>query len=121
MTDESGPVALPAEAAPPSPPPSTAPRTRRPRRALTTGKVLVALVTCLVFLVTGTGWGATLWLDRQLRDVLALDPDSDSITDAGHNAATRKFCWSDRTPGQARSSMTTSATQPSCTGPVRTP
>jgi hypothetical protein len=41
------------------------------------------LVTCLVFLVTGTGWGATVWLDRQLRDVLALDPDSDSITDAG--------------------------------------
>ena len=83
MADENGPVALLPEAAPPSPPPPTAPWNGRARPALATGKVLVALVTCLVFLVTGTGWGATLWLDRQLRDVLALDPDSDSITDAG--------------------------------------
>ncbi|MGH4024113.1 MAG: LCP family protein [Pseudonocardiaceae bacterium] len=83
MADENSPVALLPEAAPQSSPPPTAPWTRQARRALTTGKVLVSLVTCLVFLVTGTGWGATLWLDRQLRDVLALDPDSDSITDAG--------------------------------------
>lgn len=80
MTDENGPVALLPGSPPQSPLPPAAPQARR---ALITGKVLVALLTCLVFLVTGSGWGATLWLDRQLRDVLALDPHSDSITDAG--------------------------------------
>ncbi|MGH3936870.1 MAG: LCP family protein [Pseudonocardiaceae bacterium] len=55
---------------------------RRRHRARRTGKTLVATVACLVFLVTAGGWTATQWLDGQLREVLALDPDSAAITDA---------------------------------------
>ncbi|MGH3815030.1 MAG: LCP family protein [Pseudonocardiaceae bacterium] len=47
-----------------------------------TGKVLVAAVAVLVFLATAAGWTTTQWLDKQLRDVLALDPHSAAITDA---------------------------------------
>jgi len=56
----------------------------RPRRrpVLFTSKLLVALIAGLVFLVTAAGWSTTHWLDHQLRDVAALDPDSDAITDA---------------------------------------
>ncbi|HEX8760606.1 MAG TPA: LCP family protein [Pseudonocardiaceae bacterium] len=46
------------------------------------GKALVTAVACLVFVVTAAGWTTTQWLDGQLRDVLALDPDSAAITDA---------------------------------------
>lgn len=52
------------------------------RRALFTSKLMVALTAFLVFLITAAGWSTTHWLDRQLRDVTALDPDSDAITDA---------------------------------------
>ncbi|MGH4001547.1 MAG: LCP family protein, partial [Pseudonocardiaceae bacterium] len=55
---------------------------RRRYHARRTGKALVATVACLVFLVTAAGWTGTQWLDGQLRDVLALDPDSAAITDA---------------------------------------
>jgi LCP family protein required for cell wall assembly len=47
-----------------------------------TGKALVTVVACLVFVVTAAGWTTTQWLDGQLRYVLALDPDSTAITDA---------------------------------------
>jgi LCP family protein required for cell wall assembly len=47
-----------------------------------TGKALMTTVACLVFVVTAGGWTTTQWLDGQLRDVLALDPDSTAITDA---------------------------------------
>lgn len=97
MTDENGPVAVLPES-PPQPPPAAAPQAHR---AVVAGKVLVVLVTCLVFLVTGSGWGATLWLDRQLRDVLALDPGSDSITDVGaqHGAENILLVGSDTRAG----------------------
>lgn len=52
------------------------------RRLRRTGKALVTAVACLVFVVTAGGWTTTQWLDGQLRDVLALDPDSAAITDA---------------------------------------
>jgi LCP family protein required for cell wall assembly len=57
---------------------------RRPghHRARRTGKVLVAAVAILVFLVTAAGWTTTQWLDGQLREVPALDPHSAAITDA---------------------------------------
>lgn len=47
-----------------------------------TGKALVTAVACLVFAVTAAGWTTAQWLDGQLRNVLALDPDSAAITDA---------------------------------------
>ena len=47
-----------------------------------TGKALVTAVACLVFVVTAGGWTTTQWLDGQLRDVVALDPESAAITDA---------------------------------------
>ncbi|MDQ4010904.1 MAG: LCP family protein [Actinomycetota bacterium] len=47
-----------------------------------TGKALVTAVACLVFGITAAGWTTTQWLDGQLRNVLALDPDSTAITDA---------------------------------------
>lgn len=56
------------------------PRGHHPLRR--TGKALVTAVACLVFVVTAGGWTTTQWLDGQLRDVLALDPDSAAITDA---------------------------------------
>jgi LCP family protein required for cell wall assembly len=46
------------------------------------GKALVTAVACLVFTVTAAGWTTTQWLDGQLRNVIALDPDSPAITDA---------------------------------------
>jgi LCP family protein required for cell wall assembly len=57
---------------------------RRPgqHRARRTGKVLVAAVAILVFLITAAGWTTTRWLDGQLREVPALDPHSAAITDA---------------------------------------
>ncbi|MGQ0778723.1 MAG: LCP family protein [Pseudonocardiales bacterium] len=63
---------------------ATSPVTRLPRRghALFTGKLLVGMLTCLVFLAAAVGWTTTRWLDAQLRDVLALDPHSGAITDA---------------------------------------
>ncbi|HEX2263483.1 MAG TPA: LytR family transcriptional regulator, partial [Pseudonocardiaceae bacterium] len=47
-----------------------------------TGKALATAVACLVFTVTAAGWTTTQWLDGQLRNVIALDPDSPAITDA---------------------------------------
>ncbi|MGH3901652.1 MAG: LCP family protein [Pseudonocardiaceae bacterium] len=47
-----------------------------------TGKALVAAMAFLVFGVTAAGWTTTQWVDGQVRDVLALDPDSEAITDA---------------------------------------
>lgn len=64
------------EGSPPCGRPRQRPRVRR------TGKVLVAAVALLVFLATAAGWTTTQWVDRQLRDVLALDPHSAAITDA---------------------------------------
>ncbi|MGH3988096.1 MAG: LCP family protein [Pseudonocardiaceae bacterium] len=51
-------------------------------RARRTGQVLIAAVALLVFLATAAGWTTTQWVDGQLRDVLALDPNSAAITDA---------------------------------------
>jgi LCP family protein required for cell wall assembly len=55
---------------------------RQRHLARRTGKVLLATVACLVFLVTAAGWTTAQWLDGQLRNVLALEPDSAAITDA---------------------------------------
>jgi LCP family protein required for cell wall assembly len=57
---------------------------RRPghHRAQRMGKVLVVAMAILVFLVTAAGWTTTQWLDGQLREVPALDPQSAAITDA---------------------------------------
>ena len=55
----------------------------RPRHRLRrAGKALVTAVASLVFVVTAGGWTTTQWLDGQLRNVVALDPDSAAITDA---------------------------------------
>ncbi len=54
---------------------------RYQRHAMLAGKVLTAAVTALVFLVTATGWVGTELLDSRLREVSALDPDSDAVTD----------------------------------------
>ena len=51
-------------------------------RARRTGKALIAALACLVFLATAAGWTTTQWLDGQVRDVRALDPYSEAITDA---------------------------------------
>ncbi len=52
------------------------------RYALLTGKASVAVLAVVVFLTTAAGWVATEWLDGQFREVAALDPDSDAVTDA---------------------------------------
>ncbi|HKR50205.1 MAG TPA: LCP family protein [Pseudonocardiaceae bacterium] len=57
-------------------------RLRGHHRAQRIAQVLVAAVACLVFLVTAAGWTTTQWLDRQVREVPALDPHSVAITDA---------------------------------------
>lgn len=44
-------------------------------------KVFTAAVATVVFLVTAMGWTATALLDAQLREVSALDPDSEAVTD----------------------------------------
>lgn len=55
---------------------------RHERLARLAGKVGVAAVAVLVFLTTAAGWAATLWFDGRFREVAALDPDSDAVTDA---------------------------------------
>lgn len=56
-------------------------RRRRQRWALLAGKVGVAALAVVVLLTTATGWVATEWLDGRFRQVSALDPDSDAVTD----------------------------------------
>lgn len=55
---------------------------RHQRLALLAGKVAVAVVAVLVFLATSAGWAATQWLDGRFRQVSALDPNSEAVTDA---------------------------------------
>ncbi|MGH3874944.1 MAG: LCP family protein [Pseudonocardiaceae bacterium] len=56
-----------------------------------TGKALVVTVALLVFLATAAGWATTRWVDGQVRDVLALDPDSAAITNADAQRGTENI------------------------------
>jgi LCP family protein required for cell wall assembly len=61
------------------------------RRALLAGKVLTVTAAALVFLITATGWVGTELLDAQLREVSALDPDSDAVTDRAGQLGDQNF------------------------------
>lgn len=67
----------------PLPETSAARRRRLAARYVTlTGKVGVAAMAGVVFLTTAAGWVAAEWLDGRFREVAALDPESDVVTDA---------------------------------------
>lgn len=84
----------------------------RYRRLLLTSKALVAVVACVVFLLTAAGWSGTRWLDRQLRTVPALDPHSTAIThaDAQRGDENILLVGSDSRAGESRSDYVGDAT-----------
>lgn len=59
--------------------------------AVLVGKVVIATVAALVFLVTAAGWVGIALLDAQLREVSALDPGSDAVIDRAGQLGDQNF------------------------------
>ncbi|HEY9415080.1 MAG TPA: LCP family protein, partial [Pseudonocardia sp.] len=54
---------------------------RPPDSRFKAGRILVAVLAVLLFLVSGLGWGAKSYLNGKLHQIAALDTNSDSIVD----------------------------------------
>lgn len=52
---------------------------RRTHRSVMTWRVAAAVVAGLVFLATGSAWGAKTWFNSKFEEIAALDKDSDAI------------------------------------------
>ncbi len=64
---------------------------RKTRQAVKAGRIAAAVVAALVFLSTGTVWGAQTWFDAKFNTVAALDEDSADIQDAAGQTGDENF------------------------------
>lgn len=79
-------------------PPEQAPQTRlqekkerRTKQAAKFGRISAIVVAALVFLSTGTVWGAQTWFDAKFNTVAALDENSADIQDAAGQTGDENF------------------------------
>ncbi|MCF7551560.1 LCP family protein [Pseudonocardia sp. WMMC193] len=70
----------------------------RPSRVRTVGRVAVAAVAALVFLLVAGGWGAQRWMDSTVRTVSALEP-STGVVDAAAQAGDENLLMLGTTSG----------------------
>ncbi|WP_308300943.1 MULTISPECIES: LCP family protein [unclassified Crossiella] len=81
----------PRETGQASPPPEDDPDALRKRRLLLVGKALVVAVAAIVLVATGIGWAGKQWINSQIREVSALDPNADEIQDKDKQYGAENF------------------------------
>lgn len=81
----------PREAAYTAPPVAEDPEDLRRRRMVLVGKALVVAVAVVVLVATGIGWAGKQWINSQIREVSALDPDDSSIQDKDKQYGAENF------------------------------
>ncbi|WP_158103494.1 LCP family protein [Crossiella equi] len=67
------------------------PEDPRRKRLASVGKGLVAAVSAIVLVATGVGWAGKQWVNGQIREVSALDPDAADIQDKDKQYGAENF------------------------------